>query len=553
MKSVLFVLVLSVIIPLCSYSQVVQQWAQRYTGALDSNDMGVSLACDNQGNVYVLASSQGSMARTDFAVIKYNSAGAQQWVQRYNSPSNSFDQPVKLALDAAGNIYITGYSHVSGFNYDFTTIKYNNSGAQQWVKTYNGTASGDDRPVGMAVDAAGNVYLTGYTASTGSSVDYATIKYSTSGTEEWVKKYNGPANGEDDPSGIILDNTGNICVTGYGPGTGTGFDFATIKYSPTGTELWVKRFTGTGTNNELARGIAADGSGNIYVTGSGTVSFNMDFLTVKYNSTGDTVWTRKYNGPDSDTDVGQYVVAHDENNIYVTGLSYGSGSSEDIATVKYNSSGVQQWAIRYDGPGGSPIGDDPRGLQEESVLGMTLDGAGNIYICGIAYFDDSLHNYATFKYTPSGIQEWGKFYNGPISREDGAFSVMVDNTGNVFVTGYSEHSQSNNYDCITIKYSQPIGIHNISSEIPAGFSLSQNYPNPFNPVTNIQFTIPKPTFVKLVVFDMLGREVVTLVNDELNAGTYNVDMNASELSSGVYFYRIETESFSETKKMLLNK
>ena len=97
------------------------------------------------------------------------------------------------------------------------------------------------------------------------------------------------------------------------------------------------------------------------------------------------------------------------------------------------------------------------------------------------------------------------------------------------------------------------GITTINSEIPATYTLSQNYPNPFNPVTNIKFSIPKSEFVKIVIFDVLGREVANLVNDQLTAGLYNVDFDASNLSSGAYFYRIEAGSFIQTKKMLLVK
>ena len=537
------------------YSQVSQQWAQRYTGAIDSSDVGVSIKCDAQGNLYVLATSQGSMTKTDLAVIKYNSSGVQQWVQRYNSPSNNSDNAIDMALDAAGNIYITGYSLISGFvNTDIVTIKYNNSGAQQWVKTYNGTAGNEDRPTGIVVDQAGNVYVTGNTNSTGSSDDYVTIKYSSSGTEEWVKKYNGTANGSDKAMGIVLDNSGNICVSGYGPGTGTGTDIATIKYSPAGTELWVKRYTATGTNNELARKIGADNNGNIYVTGSGTVANNMDFLTIKYTGAGDTAWTRKYDGPDADTDFGYHIAVFDSNNIYVSGTSYGSGTSEDIATVKYNSAGVRQWAVRYDGPGGDGYNNgNVRGLQEDFVNGLALDSDGNLYLTGTAYFNESRHDYLTIKYDPTGKQKWIQFYDGQISNEDGGNSIVLDNSGNIYVTGYSSFSSSNNYDCITIKYSQTIGISNISSEVPPSYSLSQNYPNPFNPVTNIKFAIPTSGFVKLVVFDMMGREVETLVNDNLAAGTYKADWNASNFSSGVYFYKLQAGEFTEIRKMVLVK
>ena len=97
------------------------------------------------------------------------------------------------------------------------------------------------------------------------------------------------------------------------------------------------------------------------------------------------------------------------------------------------------------------------------------------------------------------------------------------------------------------------GIINISSEVPEGFSLSQNYPNPFNPVTNIRFSIPKAGNVKLVVYDALGREAAILVNSLYPAGTYNVDLDASMFSSGVYFYRLESGSYTNVKKMLIVK
>ncbi len=97
------------------------------------------------------------------------------------------------------------------------------------------------------------------------------------------------------------------------------------------------------------------------------------------------------------------------------------------------------------------------------------------------------------------------------------------------------------------------GIQPIGNTIPDNFSLNQNYPNPFNPVTNIKFSIPKAGFVKMVVYDVVGKQVAELVNGQYSAGEYKVDFDASELSSGVYFYRIETEGFTDIKKMMLVK
>ncbi|RPI17458.1 MAG: T9SS C-terminal target domain-containing protein [Ignavibacteriae bacterium] len=118
-------------------------------------------------------------------------------------------------------------------------------------------------------------------------------------------------------------------------------------------------------------------------------------------------------------------------------------------------------------------------------------------------------------------------------------------------TGYNLWAIRNNGGIS--KYTAPIGIKSISSEVPQSFSLSQNYPNPFNPKTIINFQLPMSNFVKLIVYDMMGREVTTLVNEKLNPGTYEVDWNAINYPSGVYFYKLQTESFSETKKMVLVK
>ncbi|TRZ64446.1 T9SS C-terminal target domain-containing protein, partial [bacterium] len=91
------------------------------------------------------------------------------------------------------------------------------------------------------------------------------------------------------------------------------------------------------------------------------------------------------------------------------------------------------------------------------------------------------------------------------------------------------------------------------SSIPNKYSLAQNYPNPFNPVTKINYALPKQGFVTLKVFDILGREVKTLVNEMKSAGSYSVEFNGNELASGVYFYRLESNKFTDVKRMLLIK
>ena len=104
------------------------------------------------------------------------------------------------------------------------------------------------------------------------------------------------------------------------------------------------------------------------------------------------------------------------------------------------------------------------------------------------------------------------------------------------------------YDC-----SGTIGIEPVGNIIPQKYSLEQNYPNPFNPETVIRFSIPEQNFTRLVVYDILGKEIAVLVNEVLSAGNYNINFEAAELPSGIYFYRLNTDKFSESRKMILLK
>jgi hypothetical protein len=98
-----------------------------------------------------------------------------------------------------------------------------------------------------------------------------------------------------------------------------------------------------------------------------------------------------------------------------------------------------------------------------------------------------------------------------------------------------------------------VGVKRIPNDLPLHFGLYQNYPNPFNPTTNIRYDIPVSSNIKLVVYDMLGKEVTALVDEKQKAGTYEIQWDASKYSSGLYFYKLQTETYSETKKLILLK
>jgi hypothetical protein len=126
-----------------------------------------------------------------------NSQVTQQWVSIYNGPISNYNSPSLITHDESGNIYVTGSSAGDYSGYDIVTIKYNSSGSVVWIARYKGTANSDDAASSIAVDAFGNVYVTGKAANTGTMTDIVTIKYSPAGQQIWAINYNGLANSVD--------------------------------------------------------------------------------------------------------------------------------------------------------------------------------------------------------------------------------------------------------------------------------------------------------------------------------------------------------------------
>ena len=430
---------------------VTEEWVARYNGPANSYDGASTMAVDDAGNVYVTGQSYGSGTGSDYATVKYDANGTQLWAATYNGPGNSFDIAEAIAVDTSGNVYVTGQSYGSGTGYDYATVKYDAAtGNQLWAARYNGTANGWDYATAIAIDSSDNVYVTGYSAGSGTGNDYATVKYDgTTGNQLWVATYNGPGNSTDIAKAIAVDSSGNVYVTGQSYGSGTYDDYATVKYDDTtGNQLWVARYNGPANSYDFVYAIALDSSGNVYVTGSSYDSdTGPDYATVKYDTTGTQLWATRYNGPGNSTDYAEAIAVDSSGNVYVTGHSYGIGTGPDYATVKYDTAtGNEEWVARYNGP--ASFSDVARAI--------AVDTSGNVYVTGREKISDSAtgYDYATVKYAPNGTELWVASYNGPGNSYDFATAIAVDSSGNVYVTGRS-YGSGTHYDCATVKYSQP--------------------------------------------------------------------------------------------------
>jgi len=376
-----------------------QRWARFYNGLTSSHDdydCARAIAVDGQGQVYVTGQSSGTGDNfSDYLTLKYSSAGARLWTKRYNGPQKSIDVARALAVDSQGNICVTGESAGLVNNvdtgFDIATLKYSPTGQLLWLRRHATFLSYrkdvTDGGHAVAVDQQDNVYVTGESAW-----KCVTLKYSPGGQRQWVRYYAGPTGAYGSAaSALAVDAQGYAYVTGR---SSSGkdiydWDYVTIKYSPSGQQLWVARYDGPASYMDLAAAIAVDGQGNVYVTGhSYDNDSKFDYATVKYGPNGKELWVRRYNGPGNDNDEARAIALDAQGNAYVTGyskgLEYGYAWS-DYATIKYSPDGEELWVARYDGPGS---------FSSDQATALKVDAQGNVYVTGISGKDC-----VTIKYT----------------------------------------------------------------------------------------------------------------------------------------------------------
>src|SRR3972149_1405577 len=348
----------------------------------------------------------------------YSAYLTQAWVAPYNGPGNGGDRAVALKADNLGNVYVTGTDY-SGSSFDYATVKYNTDGNQLWVARYNGPGNGYDNATALSVDNAGNVYVTGETDYNTSNSNIATVKYDTNGNQVWAAIYNGPANNYDSPRGLVSDGSGNVYVTG------TTCDrwycyIVTIKYDVNGTQLWANKRTTSGDPSS----IEIDNNSNVVVRGTTGVGYT----TIMYDANGNERWTSTGgigNGEAITTDL--------TGNVFVTGGVRATEFANDILTTKYDQNG-KVWEVRFDLNQGN-----------DRSHAIAVDNAGNVYVTG-EIGSQTYHDFITVKYDNNGRQLWATSYS---CGDDYSRSIAVDEAGNVYVTGYCYATSS---DYITVKY-----------------------------------------------------------------------------------------------------
>jgi len=437
-------------------AQVGTAWVNRYNGPANSDDRAQAMTLDKSGNIYVTGYSTISGSVQVYTTIKYYPDSTTAWLRNYDGFANLGGQSYAIALDDAGNVYVTGSVVDTFLNnppappiliVNCVTIKYRPNGDSVWVQKYRIPGSSGGRGYTIAVDNSGNVYVAGYSQYYGCF----TIKYDSSGSMGWARTYGGSK--DDKIQAMVLDKSGNIYVAGYCKVSGYN-DYLTIKYFPNGDTAWVRKYDGSGNGEDQAVAIALDSSNDsVYVTGLSYASTsNYDYATVKYDKDGNKIWVAKYHGQSIGYDQAKAMAIDNSDYIYVTGQSIDSSGMYNYLTIKYFPNGDTVWTRRFRGE--EHLGD--------VALAIAIDNSDNIYVTGTTYRSVGYNNYLTIKYNSDGNLLWDIEYNGSGNNDDVPAAIAVDDSGHAYVTGYSGGFGSGN-DCATIKYWQ--------DNLPDSFSL----------------------------------------------------------------------------------
>jgi uncharacterized delta-60 repeat protein len=536
------------------------QWVSNYGGNPGgdislSNADGNAVTADNYGYSYVAGYVNNFGTGKDILVIKYSPAGDTLWTRTYNGSDNQDDEAFGIAVDDAGNIYVTGEARISGKYYETILIKYSSSGSQIWAKTYGATAGNNaDKATAIALDNLGNIYVTGYCTSPDLHHDIVTMKYDANGNRKWVKLEDGLDNLDAEGCGIAIDNQSNVLVTGFCTTNLGGKDIVVLKYNTNNALIWMRTFNGNYNNEDKAWGIVVDQTDNVYITGYTTSAYNnTDCITLKFDAEGNNQWTSFYNGNGNSNDKAWGIVVDTDGSVYITGETTDEYNNINYITLKYNNIGTAVWTSYYNGTG--------NGTDAADAIGLFTDANNikNVVVTGKSWGTQLNYDYATVKYNAvTGSQTQVSRYSLNGLTNDIAEDLYVsDNLNTVYVTGCSEliagsKITQSSVSTMMLDWSKSTEL-TTESNTPKKFELHQNYPNPFNPSTTIKFDISVASKVKLTVYDMLGRIADVLVNQDLSPGSYNFTFTSNDLSSGIYFYEMSAGDFKEIRKMTLVK
>ena len=479
-------------------------WKQTFDGGIfagsnSDSDQAAAITLDASGNVYVTGRTYNtSNGDDDYVVIKYSSTGVQQWAKRYENAGRD-DEPAGLVVDGAGNVYVTGTSCSNPTNCDYLTVKFNAAdGTPQFLASYNnGGQSQTNNAVGIGMDSAGNLYVTG--TSSGASDDIATIKYNSAGTQLRVNRYDTANN--DRAVTMATDSSGNVYIAGITYSAGNPA-ILVLKYQNTvadgGAPQWAQVYNSI--PEALPAALVLDGSGNVYVTGVVGTSTDHDFITIKYMNNGTVAWAQVFGNTGVD-DRATSIAVDNGGNVYVAGSMGRATGNSDFVLVKYDTAGIPRNAISADG---YTLSDTP------TAIALSVDAQGDTvpYVTGTSEDADNIHHIMTLRYEKALPDLTITSVSGPISATVGTSITVTNTVLNISDLANKKFADASNFD-VNLYLAPSVGglpdlthLTLIGSRHVSDLTPGQSDTDPTN--ATIPLTVAEGTYVLVAVADSGG-------------------------------------------------
>jgi hypothetical protein len=404
---------------------------------------------DASGNVYITGTTFNIFGNYDILTAKYSSTGTLLWQQVYAGSGGGDDGGADVITDASGNVYITGsYYKNSTDSNNAITIKYNSSGVQQWTNEYNGAGSRNDGTVRLEIDGS-YIYAVGstYTGTT-DLYDFLVIKYSLSGTQQWASVWDNA--GLMDGAVRIKVKNNKVTVAGGSQVSLTQYKYAVANFAVSNGAFQNAHTSGgnQAISFDKVTDLLVDNNGDVFATGGvQNTGAGYDIRTIKLDQQNLSIqWTKTYNGSSNLDDIGNSIAQDANGDVYVTGYETVTGQDKNYVTIKYaNSNGNAQWTNVY---------NDPYNGIDEAVA-IAVQGTSRVYVTGSSYNGSTL-DYYTISYNASnGNVIWEIGFNGLANKDDRAADLAITGTNELIVTGTAyENPFSAKY--ITVKYVEKI-------------------------------------------------------------------------------------------------
>ncbi len=583
------------------------------TDIASNDDYGYSIAIQSDGKIVVVGSASNG-SDSDVALARYNTDGSLDNTFGTNGKvitdiaSNNDDYGHSIAIQSDGKIVVAG-SIINGSNWDFVLARYNTDGSLDNTfgtggKVITDFAGQDDDGQSVVIQSDGKIVIAGQ-AYNGSNGDFGLARYNTDGSLDNTFGTNGKvttdiASNDDYGFSIAIQSDGKIVVAGQA-NNGSNNDFALARYNTDGGldntfDTDGKVTTDFSGNNDDVQSVVIQSGDKILVAGTAGDGSNDDFALARYTSSGSLDNTFGTGGKvitdfASNWDYGFSIAIQSDGKIVVAGQA-SNGSNNDVALARYSADGIldntfgtggkviTDFASSYDdgrsvviqsdgkivvvGYAGGASNDD-FGLARyfsglEAILPVELAGfSGTSILDGVKlnWQTETETDNAGFILLRNGV-EIASYKNAEALKGHGTSSLQH---AYIFTDSDVMLDETYTYQLISVDYSgdrhtYPQTVEVKVTETTTGgnkaynYTLEQNYPNPFNPSTTISFTMKKSGVATLKVYDMLGRNVFEK-QIQASAGGNTEVFNAQNLTSGIYFYQLNTEGFSKTMKMTL--